>query len=341
MIGGSEVRSTYNNLNKNIDAYNNAIKGLSGTWKGVSHDSLTPKATNTIEKYMETLKGSFEQFAVACDKYEEYKKKKEDLTDVNKKITKYSNILKEGKGGFSTDIILSNFRNKKAILEKEINRLKKEIKEALSSVKSVVVKQSSSTSGIPGIINKMVKQFEQSVEDEQKKKQLIDSLYADIGNTINDYPGMGFANGNWCANFVSYQLNKNGYTVEPSALAGDGYVYGKKTIMQVMRDQGAQIHLDEGSKYYSDINSSEYDPNYSPQPGDVFCIDFDHNGSSNHTGFVVKDNGDGTITTIEGNTSGRAGSSCVEEKVRDRSEIYGYATPVKKLDNKEDKDEDE
>ena len=47
--------------------------------------------------------------------------------------------------------------------------------------------------------------------------------------------------------------------------------------------------------------------------------------------FVVKDNGDGTITTLEGNTSGEAGGSCVAIHTdRQRSIVYGYATPVKK-----------
>ena len=41
-------------------------------------------------------------------------------------------------------------------------------------------------------------------------------------------------------------------------------------------------------------------------------------------------NGDGTVKTIEGNTSGEGGGSCVAIHDRDRSIIYGYATPVKK-----------
>ena len=62
----------------------------------------------------------------------------------------------------------------------------------------------------------------------------------------------------------------------------------------------------------------------SPQPGDIVYFDFAEGGAPiEHVGLVVKDNGDGTVTTIEGNTSGdkkksssqRNGGECVK-KVR-------------------------
>jgi len=41
-----------------------------------------------------------------------------------------------------------------------------------------------------------------------------------------------------------------------------------------------------------------------PQAGDVVFFDFAPGGAPvEHTGIVIKDNGDGTVTTIEGNTS--------------------------------------
>jgi hypothetical protein len=39
-----------------------------------------------------------------------------------------------------------------------------------------------------------------------------------------------------------------------------------------------------------------------PKPGDIVFFTFDNKGIE-HVGLVVKDNGDGTVTTIEGNTS--------------------------------------
>ena len=40
-----------------------------------------------------------------------------------------------------------------------------------------------------------------------------------------------------------------------------------------------------------------------PKPGDIVFFDFPGGKEIDHVGIVLKDNGDGTITTIEGNTS--------------------------------------
>lgn len=62
------------------------------------------------------------------------------------------------------------------------------------------------------------------------------------------------------------------------------------------------------------------------KPGAV--VFFAWNGSKSisaiqHVGFVVKDNHDGTISTIEGNT----GNGKVEERVRPKSQVVGYGYP--------------
>ncbi|NUW41288.1 CHAP domain-containing protein [Nonomuraea rhodomycinica] len=46
-------------------------------------------------------------------------------------------------------------------------------------------------------------------------------------------------------------------------------------------------------------------------------------GSIDHVGLVKKDNGNGTITTIEGNT----GDGRVEQRVRPKSQVVGYGYP--------------
>jgi surface antigen len=63
-----------------------------------------------------------------------------------------------------------------------------------------------------------------------------------------------------------------------------------------------------------------------PKPGAI--VFFSWSGGStaddiNHVGIVVKDNHDGTIQTIEGNTDGGQ----VESKTRDTSEVVGYGYP--------------
>lgn len=63
--------------------------------------------------------------------------------------------------------------------------------------------------------------------------------------------------------------------------------------------------------------------------GDIVLFDFNHNGTSDHTGIVVSVNKDGTITTIEGNTS--TGNNCnggaVMRRTRVKSNVNYFVRP--------------
>lgn len=63
-----------------------------------------------------------------------------------------------------------------------------------------------------------------------------------------------------------------------------------------------------------------------PQPGDIVFFDFIEGGAPvEHVGIVVQDNGDGTITTIEGNTSAekhKGGSQANGGQVAERIRAY-------------------
>ncbi|NVI89206.1 CHAP domain-containing protein [Actinomadura sp. BRA 177] len=63
------------------------------------------------------------------------------------------------------------------------------------------------------------------------------------------------------------------------------------------------------------------------KPGSVVFFDWQNGsggsiGDIDHVGLVVKDNGDGTVKTIEGNSQNE-----VQKKTRDKSEIVGYGYP--------------
>ncbi|MEU8272155.1 CHAP domain-containing protein [Sphaerisporangium sp. NPDC049002] len=63
-----------------------------------------------------------------------------------------------------------------------------------------------------------------------------------------------------------------------------------------------------------------------PRPGAVVFFDWGRGKSLDdidHVGFVVKDNGDGTIKTVEGNT----GNGKVEIRTRPTSQVVGYGYP--------------
>jgi hypothetical protein len=109
----------------------------------------------------------------------------------------------------------------------------------------------------------------------------------------------------WCAMFVSWCLDQAG-------IAGYKHAYtptGAERFRQ--QDRWFTAH---------------------PEPGDLVYYDFPPHERIEHVGFVVRDNGDGTITTIEGNTSaGDDGSQSngggVFRRRRSTTLVVGYGRP--------------
>lgn len=91
----------------------------------------------------------------------------------------------------------------------------------------------------------------------------------------------------WCGSFVMWCADQAGVKVPNTVYTPAGAAAFKK----------AKAWFD------ADVDT--------PQPGDIAYFDFPSDGVDriSHVGIIVKDNGDGTCTTIEGNTSsGKAGS---------------------------------
>jgi surface antigen len=83
----------------------------------------------------------------------------------------------------------------------------------------------------------------------------------------------------WCGSFVMWCAAQIGFKGMPNC---------------VYTPAGAAVFQGQGK--WSNHETSK------PQPGDIVFFSFDGKGIE-HVGIVVKDNGDGTITTVEGNTS--------------------------------------
>jgi surface antigen len=113
------------------------------------------------------------------------------------------------------------------------------------------------------------------------------------GGSVSDY-----ANANWCDMFVSWigaQLGVKG-------MGADAYT---RTHAQWFKDQGR----------WGDT----------PTPGAVVFFAWNGGkalGDIDHVGMVVKDNHDGTIKTVEGNTD-----DAVKIRTRDTSTVVGYGYP--------------
>ena len=86
----------------------------------------------------------------------------------------------------------------------------------------------------------------------------------------------------WCGSFVMWCANQAGVKVP-------------NTVSTVA---GAAAFKKMGTWFEADCGQS-------PQPGDILYFDFPGDGVDriSHVGIVVKDNGDGTVTCVEGNTS--------------------------------------
>jgi hypothetical protein len=83
----------------------------------------------------------------------------------------------------------------------------------------------------------------------------------------------------WCGSFIMWCCNEIGYKAMPNV---------------VYTPAGAEAFKGKGA-WANPLTAK-------PAPGDIVFFNFSGKGIE-HVGIVVKDNGDGTITTIEGNTS--------------------------------------
>ena len=85
----------------------------------------------------------------------------------------------------------------------------------------------------------------------------------------------------WCGSFVMWCANEAGFKQMPNCVFTPAGVAGF-----------------QGKGAWSNATTAK------PVPGDIVFFDFTEGGNPvDHVGIVVKDNLDGTVTTIEGNTS--------------------------------------
>ncbi|WP_165494867.1 CHAP domain-containing protein [Actinomadura roseirufa] len=115
------------------------------------------------------------------------------------------------------------------------------------------------------------------------------------GGRVSDYNGAS-----WCNMFVSWV----GAQVGAKNMGWDAYTVGHATWFKQNHRWGQKA-----------------------RPGAVVFYDWQNGskgriGDIDHVGFVVKDNGDGTIKTVEGNTD-----DAVKNRVRSKSMVVGYGYP--------------
>ena len=309
MVSSGTVTNDATTLEQYLKSYKTEMSGLEGSWKGPSHDSINSQADSFVSEYTGIVT-QMNNFAKACDEYKEYIKLKSTTAQTESDRANASSAAKA-----SYDSPLAQMRT-------DLETRKKNINTYLTAASSPKLTATAVDTTASSTISNLVSSSGSSA-NAADNKALIESILSEEGNTISDYDG--FSDGEWCADFVSEMLIRNGYDIERSSIAGHE---SDNTIFKSLERAGATIHLDQAAQA-----NGETPEDYTPQPGDVVLFDSRGgypDGTTDHVGFVIEDNGDGTITTIEGNTYGAAGGSCVAIHTdRDRSQIYGYATPVK------------
>ena len=317
---GSSMGTIISKDNKKEDENKtNKVKDISNSFKEIGYQSVNDDLSEVESKIFKSKDFKYDKdgYAKIGDKY---------IVAVDETIAKKGDIIKfTQEDGKEIEAVVGMTKSGKDNKDK-IDFFISSDDNNNEKIKNVTKNLISSNKKIETIGNMIIS------KSSKDNSEMIDSIMSEVDNTISNYSGLGFHDGEWCADFVSNTLNKNGYDIKWSSIAGDG----PGEIFGSIRDAGGKVHLDLGSRSKGLEGSVEYDPSYVPQKGDVVLFDFQQDGINDHVGFVIQDNGDGTVKTIEGNTNGNAGGSCVGIHNRDRSTIYGYATPIKKEKEKDD-----
>lgn len=172
---------------------------------------------------------------------------------------------------------------------------------------------------------------------------LVDEAKKYLGKLRTDFEdnefGGTFHKEAWCADFLSYILKKQGYDVSWAINAGDEN--DPNSIINAVVEAGGELHYGE----FASRRGKTPDANATMKPGDIFTIDVDGDDGLEHVGMVVSVNGDGTFTSIEGNTYKEVAGykeqfvNADNEDIvpgvveihtdRDMSKVYAFVTPKK------------
>ena len=79
MVSSGTVKTNLEELISALGNYDSQISGLSGSWQGVSHDSIVSKTKEFSSSAKGKLQSNFNAFANACDLYEQYMAAKRNL----------------------------------------------------------------------------------------------------------------------------------------------------------------------------------------------------------------------------------------------------------------------
>ena len=315
----SENEATISSNENYISSIENEISNNQTALSAVTGDDADSKKSSIQEKInnLESKKSSVESENKKLEEANAKEKEKIQTAEAKKKEleTQKQELLKktlEGSEGFAKgktadeaasaqkeiaafDTKITEIRNKKdekiASLRSDIQELNVQLKDAKEKEeRTSFLKENSFLAGED--VLELAKKFEGKTQAEMR--QIMSSA------------GYQFDDGAWCADFVSYIASQTlGEENLPDWYKNCNRAYCPD-ILSNAKANGAFVGEEQA------------------QPGDAVLFDWNGDGVADHIGYVTNINGDGTIDTIEGNTSGGNAGSQVASKQRNRSNILGY-----------------
>ncbi len=270
------------------------IDNLEAKKKSVEKDNKKLKEENVKEKQA-VQQAENKKKQLETQKQELLSKTLNDSTGFAKGVGSSQAVeqMKEQIAQYDTKIadIRSEKNEKVATIREEIKELNVQLQDAKQKdERDGFMRENSFLSGED--VLDLAKQFEGKTQAEMRE--------------IMKNAGYQFDDGVWCADFVSFIA---GQTIGEENLP-DWYKNCNRAycpdIMKNAKANGAFVGADQA------------------QPGDAILFDWDGDGTADHIGYVVGFNDDGSVQTIEGNTSGSNSGSQVASKTRNKGNVLGY-----------------
>lgn len=115
----------------------------------------------------------------------------------------------------------------------------------------------------------------------------------------------------------------------PRAFGRGSEAYCADFVSWLSRQSGGRMNESYCPSIVNELKArGTWKGNANPQPGDLVLFDWNHDGTADHVGLVERVNADGSLATIEGNTSNpQTGQEGVWRRTRSRASVLGFGAP--------------
>ena len=143
MVTSGSVNSSKESVLQGLNQYATETSGLESIWKGKSYESLSSQMAEVSSEFKTAIETNMTNFAIACDKYDEYINTKKMIEANKNDIANWEK--QKASGDYNVDKCQANINKANtniAELEQNLQDIEKAIKSALSTAKGAVLKAS-------------------------------------------------------------------------------------------------------------------------------------------------------------------------------------------------------